>query len=76
MIQTLIGLNEYCKQPTRIRAEGRNKHVVGNKARTSEARLPAPRRWILIIEYWRSVMLSLWQDDVGHRKILTDATGG
>lgn len=40
MVQTLIDLNECGKQPTGTRAEGRNKGVVGDKARrTSEARL-------------------------------------
>lgn len=33
MIQTLIGLNECCKQPIGTRAQGKKKGVVGDKAR-------------------------------------------
>lgn len=40
VIQILFGLNECCKQPLGMRAQGRNTGIVGDKAsRMSEARL-------------------------------------
>ena len=32
--------------------------------------------WILVVEYWKSVGLSLWEGDVEYRKIPIDTIRG